>query len=203
MIPVGIVNLGLVLPVILLAIALCSLGFLYAKLYVRYSNLQEKEKFFEEKAREESEEYLRNASRKAEQIIEEAREKAKELIQKSETIGDSVKDKLIAELDNVSQAQADGLRSVFSSVSKNFEQEAIAEIQKMRGSLESETKARVAEVQKEIEDYKAEELKKAEAEVREMVKKVSLQVLGKVISADEHTDLVIKALERAKKENVF
>lgn len=57
--------------------------------------------------------------------------------------------------------------------------------------------------QKEIEDYKLQRLKAIDENINKIIARVSQEVLGKAIPLDEHERLVIEALERAKKEEVF
>jgi len=103
---------------------------------------------------------------------------------------------------------------VFQNVSKDIETDTMAEIKNFRDSVEKLTvssqklvKEKIgidfAEVEKEIENYKAEELKKIDDKIYTLLEKVAKEVLGKALSLSEHENLITKALEKAKKESVF
>ncbi len=58
-------------------------------------------------------------------------------------------------------------------------------------------------LQKELEAYKAMRLKETEQTVQRIVQKASQEILNKSLSLDDHQNLVIQSLEKAKKEGVF
>ena len=58
-------------------------------------------------------------------------------------------------------------------------------------------------LQKDIEAYKESRYADAEESVKQIVQKVSQEVLNKSISLEDHQKMVIDALEKAKKEGVF
>jgi len=103
---------------------------------------------------------------------------------------------------------------IFQNVSKDIETNTMGEIKNFRDSVEKLTvssqklvKKKIdtdfAQVQKEIENYKAQELKKIDDKIYGLLEKVSKQTLGKAISLSEHENLITKALGKAKKEGVF
>jgi hypothetical protein len=103
---------------------------------------------------------------------------------------------------------------VFQNVSKDIEVNTTEEIKNFTRSMEELTVASeklvkkkidtdYLSVKREIESYKAEELKKIDQEIYKLLEKVSKLVLGKALSLSEHEDLIEKSLERAKKEGVF
>jgi hypothetical protein len=58
-------------------------------------------------------------------------------------------------------------------------------------------------MEKELEVYKAERLKKVDEKIFEILKDASTKAIGKSLSLEDHEDVVIKALEDAKRENVL
>ena len=56
---------------------------------------------------------------------------------------------------------------------------------------------------KEIDDYKIQRLKMVDQNINQIIAKIAEEVLGRVIPVAEHEHLVLEALERAKKEEVF
>lgn len=63
--------------------------------------------------------------------------------------------------------------------------------------------ALVNNIQKETSEYKQLRLKQVEASVQQIVQKASREILNKTISLDNHHDLVIAALEKAKGEGIL
>ncbi len=99
----------------------------------------------------------------------------------------------------------------FSVVARDMENHALAGIGEFREALESERifmhkqlEVKVEEeyknVKKHIEDYKAEQMKKIEKRVFDILHDLVLDILGKSLSLKEHEDLVQKALVRMKIE---
>lgn len=58
-------------------------------------------------------------------------------------------------------------------------------------------------VQQALEDYKKEEMTKIEAYIYEILARTSESVLGQAVNLDMHQELIIKALEQAKREGMF
>ncbi len=103
---------------------------------------------------------------------------------------------------------------VFQNVSKDIEISTMGEIENFKESMESLTSSSQKMVQKkidsdyfqvkkEVQSYKEIELKKIDQGIYELLEKVSSLALGKVLSLSEHEDLILKSLEKAKKEGVF
>lgn len=55
----------------------------------------------------------------------------------------------------------------------------------------------------EIAAYKQQEMDKVKERAEDLIKKLSVELLGRSIKADDHEKLLIEALEEAKKENIF
>lgn len=72
-----------------------------------------------------------------------------------------------------------------------------------RGTLEKKMNEEMVKAEKEIEAYRTEQLKKIDNSLIKILNRVSLEVLGKAISLADHEELIIEALEQAKKEGVF
>lgn len=103
---------------------------------------------------------------------------------------------------------------MFQSLSKNIETDTIGEVKNFKDSMENLTlssqnlvrekiKADYETAQKDIENYKNEELKKIDGQIYSLLERISNLVLGKTVSLSDHEDLILKSLEIAKKEGVF
>jgi hypothetical protein len=55
----------------------------------------------------------------------------------------------------------------------------------------------------EIAKYKEEKLKAIDEEAEKIIKKLSIELLGKAIKIDEHEKILLDALEKAKKESIL
>lgn len=97
---------------------------------------------------------------------------------------------------------------------KSLEQIAGSELDEFSKNLKKETLdsqvfigARINEEfekkQKEIEEYKSQRLKAIDENINKIIAKVAQNVLGRAIPLEEHEQLVLDALEKAKKEEVF
>lgn len=61
----------------------------------------------------------------------------------------------------------------------------------------------LAKIEKETEAYRKNKLTKVDEEIRQIVLAAARDVIGRAISLSEHEDLVTKALEKAKREQIF
>ena len=124
-------------------------------------------------------------------------------------------EKLSYDLLNVYQKELADLKEhnikTMNIISKDIENSTIADLNDFREILKKETfasqkivESKIEEdyktTQKEIEDYKLERIKKVEDKIYEIIKNVSTLVLAKSINLDEHEQLVIDALNKAKQE---
>ena len=58
-------------------------------------------------------------------------------------------------------------------------------------------------LEKELEDYKQARLKQTEQTITRIIQQVSQETLNKSISLNDHQNLLIESLEKAKKEGIF
>lgn len=84
----------------------------------------------------------------------------------------------------------------FQNVTSNLELELQKQIKEFRTTL-------LTNLEKEIDEYKAAKVKRIDAVSVGIVQKVAQEVLNKSLTIDDHENLVIRSLDRAKKEGVF
>lgn len=58
-------------------------------------------------------------------------------------------------------------------------------------------------IQKDLDEYKKQQLERIESNIYEILARASESVIGQAVSFDLHQELIIKALEQAKREGVF
>lgn len=71
------------------------------------------------------------------------------------------------------------------------------------GALHEQIQAGFMSTQKEISDYKRESLRKVEDAIYRILSLVSKSVLGHALSLEDQQDLVVRALDEAKKQGFF
>jgi len=146
---------------------------------------------------------------------------AKHIEQSIETVGTSAVELFKKDSKDIDEQY----KHVFAQLKKEYTQQtqealtslqklAVAELDTFSKNLKKETLnsqvfigARINEEfetkQKEIESYKSQRMKQVDQTINALIAKVAEEVLGKVIPIDEHEQLVLEALENAKKEEVF
>lgn len=62
---------------------------------------------------------------------------------------------------------------------------------------------KIAQTEKNIEDYKKEKLKEIDQKIYQIIEDVAKKTIGKAIDLSTHEELVLQALEKAKKEKIL
>jgi hypothetical protein len=159
-----------------------------------------------------------NALAKERKILEDAIDEAKKILADAQYVSQNSKDTinraLLAMAANI-QKEADtiGRQSIvdyknylgklsaeslgnFQNIAKEFGTNLEAQVKEFRNSL-------LPNLEKEIESYKQDRVKKIETAVNDIIQKVSQKALNKSIPLEDHNKLIIDSLERAKKEGIF
>lgn len=113
------------------------------------------------------------------------------------------------ELDDLKQKNIEIVRNV----SNNIEEDTVKEVEDFDNILQKETFAaqkiveekiekEYSSAQRNVEDHKNEMLRKAEEEIYKILETVAKLTLGKSIPLAEHEQLIIDALEKAKKDGI-
>lgn len=84
-----------------------------------------------------------------------------------------------------------------------FEQFLKDQTTRYEGTLARQVQEGFMSAQKEISDYKRESLRKVEDAIYRIINLVTKSVLGKALSLEDKQDLVVHALDEAKKEGFF
>ena len=103
---------------------------------------------------------------------------------------------------------------IVENITKSIERSTLAELKDFEEILKEETFAsqKIVEgkteedykaAQKAIETYKTERLKEIEDQIYEIIERVSKLVLSKALTLEDHEQLVIDALNKARKEEVL
>ena len=133
--------------------------------------------------KEEQEETERKARQQALRIIEDARNKAISILQQVTIDTQRQKELLDSQVGEITQQQLKEYKQYLQKVSKEIEKGVEAQAKDYQKILEIETAG-------------AEKVVAAIAEA-------SQELLGKTITIDDQTELIMQALEEAKKQHVF
>lgn len=122
-------------------------------------------------------------------------------------------DMKVAYQNMITQIQEQDVNTL-KTMTKDIESDVVADFKEFRDVLEKETinsekvvKEKIDEeylnIEKSLEEYKKQKYQKIDEDIYKILYRVSEMVLNQGISYDKHKELVIEALETAKKEQVF
>lgn len=223
--PEQIIVYGSVLITIAVSLLVVALAALYVSLLQKYKALLEEKKSFKAQTDAELEKTLDEARQKAHQIIEEGNVRASKIVGDAGVFNEQLRGEMLRELGKVSAvftkdyqgtleaAKNEALKTI-SNISKGIGSEASRQIDAMRQTLQQEiaraqatTKeaidAAYQKVEEEIKLYRVSRLQRVDAQIYEIIRQVSEDVIGKALDPQEHEELVIKSLEEAKRQGVL
>ncbi len=133
--------------------------------------------------------------------------------QQEDVFNKASEDMKVAYQNMITQIQEQDINSL-KTMTKEIESDVIADFKEFRDVLEKETinsekivKEKIDEeylsMEKDLEEYKKQKYEKVDQDIYKILYRVSEMVLNQGISYDKHKELVIDALETAKKEQVF
>jgi len=107
----------------------------------------------------------------------------------------------------------EGLESL-KNIAEDIEEGALQELGEFKQTLEEETiesRKKVEEkiksdfdlMEQELQEYKAAKLHELEDSIYGLIEKITLEIIGKSLSVQDHEDLVRIALDRAKHDGLF
>lgn len=131
--------------------------------------------------------------------LEQVRENTNKLILELNTQLQQLKNNNINILTNISKDIESNTSSQLGTYVKTLEEETVLS-EKAIGKMANEEYKKVED---EIQTYKNEQFKKIDAKVTDLIKKLTAEIFEKSISPEEHKDLIIKTLEKAKTENLL
>lgn len=194
-------------------------------LYLRNRALEKKQKYLykhlseiTESAREKAEEIIENATKSAGKTLAESiylkKEFSTHLKNSLEDVMGNHLNTLRRESENFDRDYKEALADVKKTALESTEAELQKEIKSFREviteeiidshkKIESQTLEEMAEVNRQMEAYKAEQIKLIESQINQIIQKMTKEIIGKSLSLNEHQDIVMEALEKAKKEGAF
>ncbi len=140
---------------------------------------------------------------KAIALIEDARDRAVKIITSAQVSAESQRKEVKKELDKISAEQLRELQRTLANVSEGIQSSAVKEIDEFKQALEIEAVGAQRAVADKAEKYKDEQLAKVDRQIWEIIKTVAKEVTGKTVTPEDHKELVMQALQEAKKQHVF
>jgi F0F1-type ATP synthase membrane subunit b/b' len=154
------------------------------------------------------------ARKRAEEIVSMAQDQALRLMEKAKLETGEKETALARELHKLTEGQVGEYKLSLQNISKDIQEETLREFGKFKETLAAETIKTQESIQKRIEveyekmlrelsEARDKRYKDLEVEVVAAVREISKKVFGRAMSAEDHEQLIIQALEEAKKNHVF
>lgn len=160
-----------------------------------------------QKKHQSSEVILDHAHKKAEKIITEATIKASDLLAQSELLNENLKKQIEVEMMRAVSENAEFIKTqtklTLDVTLEEFKALIKSSITDMQTTLRQKIDEQFELTKKDIDLYKAERLKKIDEHIVRRIDEMAKELLGEIITPTDHRQLVIKALEKAKKDGLF
>lgn len=199
-------------PFLVFIILIFAVG--YVVLLFKYMDLRSKRKTYEKEALERSQ-----------KIIDRSIVEASSIISKAQVLGEEVRTKISDSTSQISDNQKEIYQKVLNEVrnqlyevvqkaSQDIKNDAQEEIASFANSVREETIATETEVktkisqeyvnlERDLEEYKRTKMLETAEQVEKLISVVSKKVFSESLTPENHKDLILRALEEAKKNNVF
>ena len=183
--------------------------------------LHEKEKIIEKQRAETDTNYhhvVDDALAKERKIIEDAAFSSSQIISGTQYVTSSAKkslddalQKMEGTLENQVGSTSTDFSKTYSTTLQQLATQSLTDfhsvVKTMEEDLQKQTKdfsaTMLPGLEKELEEYKKLLLQQADRTINHVIQEVSQQILNKALSLEDHQQLLIEALEKAKKEGVF
>lgn len=193
--------------------------FLFVGYYLM--RLHAKEKEVEKKESKIDKDYhhiVDDALSKERQIIDDATSQADKILletqmmsEASQSSVDKALEAMLADLKKDSANAAETYRKTYQESLKQVTDQSLKEFQTISKELEESLHKEISTfhntmlptLEKELAGYKEMRMKQTEAMIKDIIQKVSQEMLNKSISLDDHQKLLIASLEKAKREGTF
>lgn len=134
--------------------------------------------------------------REAEKILGRAQDKAEEIVTGAQDFKDDLRKNLESVFERAVEKSVNSLEKDAGSL-KNLYEHTFERV------LERGVREELNRAAKEIADYKNEQKAKINERITQVVAQISREVLGKALSLEQHEQLIVEALDEAKKAGLF
>lgn len=156
-----------------------------------------------EEADGQAREVLSKTLDKVKSVLMESRYLKQDLINDLDKNIRQVIQKEVGDLDKQSDQALLSIQQVAKSEIENLQEALQMKVLNSQDQVDKEIKEELSRVKKVIESYKEHKLKQVDDEVNKIILEVSEEVLGKALSSNQHQEIVMEALEKAKKAHFF
>jgi len=133
-----------------------------------------------------------HALEQANKIVEDSRNKAIEILREAKVSSQDTQTKLEEEINNITNQQLNGYKKALDQITIAVESQVMDKVGE-----------RFAKVEEEIEQYKQKRMQEIDEQIFKVLQDTAQKVTGKLISPKDHLELVLQALQKAKREHVF
>ncbi len=205
---------GATLAVAFFAVATFIVVVSYHKSLKRQRELEVELEKLKESGNEAARAIIAQAQTKANEIVASAQIKSQEIVRAGEIFSSDFKAKFQADLSQVpvliQQESGKMLSNISNNIGSQFESEmkvfhdtVIAETSKIKDSLSAGMKVAYEKAQTEVDEYKKQMMDRINSSILVIVEDAAKKALGASLSREEHEKIILKALDEAKKQNVF
>ncbi len=196
------------------AIILAVVALSFKRLLFKFYMLKEHESKMKRNISEVADDIMATTQAEAVEIVYKAREHAAKIIDEAGKINEDQKSYLKAALEKSASKYAEEYSQMITQIRQKSESVLSEEIVKMRSELSLKTASlsdsliqkidtEYKNVDAKIEEYRQSMFKKVDSSIYKLLEDVSLEVIGKSMNFEEHQDVVTRALDAAKRRNVF
>lgn len=205
---------GLIGQAAFTAVTLGIVAFMQYRLSQKYYKLKDLEKGKLAQAEENARKQIEDAQKKAleivnrsQQLTEETRKQMQQQIlqsiskqlQEYQQIMEQVKGVMLQEASELTGE----LKAAATADINKMSSEVQKTISQQQAALQQKVDLEFSSISKVVDEYKEKRLEFIEQQITEMVIQTAKEVIGKSLSLQEHEDLIMQALEKAKSENVL
>lgn len=139
------------------------------------------------------EEIISEAQKEYEEIVKRASKKADEIISSSFSLNEKIKQSAEESYEKALQKELGKLNEKNIDILNNISKDIVS-------MLKQKAEEDYSKVKKELEEYKGERLKKIDENIYNLLLDVSKETIGKALTFEDHQELILEALDKAKKE---
>lgn len=194
---------GLLVLVFALAIALSWLILSYRKAISKLTDYKQVQSKLVAKSQDQSMDIVNKAQQQALTIIASTNEFVRQSNQNFEKNLGAVSERELEALRQAVEAARQEILEVSKNISKDVSSATQTTFEQLRASYTQQLEKAFESTKADLEKYKKQKEEEIDKKVLAFIKDISAEVLGKSLTQRQHTQLVIKALEEARKKHVF
>ncbi len=188
--------ISLVFTTLLLGFVLGVIVVSYRKILDRLSQLQQKEAQMKHQVQQESDAILQSAHDKAAKLLSDTNGIREEQAKLQKNLYEQTLGEIKTQTVHLVEEIAGRVKDV---VTQDFE----ASKDTLRKSIFEQYQKDYQQIKNDLDAYKKQATVVIDEKTKMVIKDVALKVFGKTLSSTEHSDLIIKALDEAKKRHVI